>query len=252
MKIEYYKEYSHFLNRDMEYKIYGHAGPVMIAFPAQSGRFFDYEDFHMIESAKKYIESGLIQIVTVDSIDSESWASKDWDYHERILRHEAWFNYIIDELRPSALKHCGKKANTKAYTTGISMGAYHALNFILRRPDLFSKTICLSGIYSASYFFPHYNDELIYLNSPCDYLPNTDPNHEYIKKYRKCEFIVCVGQGNWEDEGINDAWKIKAAFEVLNVPAWIDFWGYDVNHDWDWWQKQFPYYLEHLLMGKQR
>ena len=35
-----------------------------------------------------------------------------------------------------------------------------------------------------------------------------------------------------EDEAKKDAWILKEQFERLAVPAWIDFWGEDVNHDW--------------------
>ena len=34
--------------------------------------------------------------------------------------------------------------------------------------------------------------------------------------------------------------------DILNrqsIPAWIDIWGRDVNHDWPWWRKQLPYFL---------
>ena len=43
MKVAYYKEFSHELNRDMEFKVYGHAGKPCIVFPAQNGRFYDFE-----------------------------------------------------------------------------------------------------------------------------------------------------------------------------------------------------------------
>ena len=42
MKIEWFKEYSHCLDRDMEFKVYGHAGRPILVFPAQNGRFFDF------------------------------------------------------------------------------------------------------------------------------------------------------------------------------------------------------------------
>ena len=44
MKTAYYKEYSHNLGRDMEFKVYGHGGKPMLVFPCQDGRFFDFED----------------------------------------------------------------------------------------------------------------------------------------------------------------------------------------------------------------
>ena len=40
---------------------------------------------------------------------------------------------------------------------------------------------------------------------------------------------------------------LKREFERLNVPAWVDLWGEDVNHDWPWWLIQFPYFISHIL-----
>ena len=37
MKVEYYKEFSHELNRDMEFKVFGHAGKPCLVFPPQDG-----------------------------------------------------------------------------------------------------------------------------------------------------------------------------------------------------------------------
>ena len=75
MQIRYYKEYSRFLNRFMEFKVYGHAGRPIVIFPCQSGRFFDWEDRNMCNAAAPWIDSGKLQIFTVDSIDPESCRS---------------------------------------------------------------------------------------------------------------------------------------------------------------------------------
>ena len=48
MHTRYYKEYSHHLNRDMEFKVYGHAGLPMVVFPCQDGKYFDFEDVRKI------------------------------------------------------------------------------------------------------------------------------------------------------------------------------------------------------------
>ena len=44
MYTEYYKEYSYNLDRDMEFKVYGHAGIPFIVFPCQNGKFYDFEN----------------------------------------------------------------------------------------------------------------------------------------------------------------------------------------------------------------
>ena len=47
MKIEYHKHYSGWLGRDMEFKVYGHAGKPVMFIPCQGGRFMDFEGFNM-------------------------------------------------------------------------------------------------------------------------------------------------------------------------------------------------------------
>ena len=41
--------------------------------------------------------------------------------------------------------------------------------------------------------------------------------------------------------------KVDALLKEKNVPAWIDYWGYDSAHDWAWWRKQIVYFIDKLL-----
>lgn len=50
MKTEYKKEYAAMLGRDVEYKIYGHAGKPVLFIPCMGGRFYDFENFHMTDT----------------------------------------------------------------------------------------------------------------------------------------------------------------------------------------------------------
>ena len=43
MHTEYRKEYSKYLDREVEFKIYGHSGKPCLVFPPQDGKFSDYE-----------------------------------------------------------------------------------------------------------------------------------------------------------------------------------------------------------------
>lgn len=58
MNIEYHRCWSASLNQDMEFKVYGHAGKPVLVFPAQSGRFFEFEDFGMVEAVRELIDTG--------------------------------------------------------------------------------------------------------------------------------------------------------------------------------------------------
>lgn len=245
MQVNYYKEYSHHLNCEMEYKVYGHSGKVCIVFPAQDGRFYDYENFKMVDALSSFIEEGRLQLWCIDSVDKWSWSLKDGNESERIELHERWFNYICEEIVGTIRSR--RNYQDRIITTGCSMGATHALNFFLRRPDIFGGVIALSGVYNASFFFPNYHDERIFYNSITDYMAKMPSDHYYLDMYRNSKIMVCIGQGRWEDVGIGDTRYLDQRFKELNVPAWFDYWGFDVDHDWPWWLKQIPYFMSHML-----
>ena len=65
--------------------------------------------------------------------------------------------------------------------------------------------------------------------------------------YRHRRIVMCVGQGAWEDELLESTRQMDALLRGKNVPAWIDYWGHDVAHDWAWWRKQIVYFMQHML-----
>lgn len=161
MQIRYYKEYSRYLNRMMEFKAYGHAGRPVIIFPCQSGRFYDWEDHGMCNAAAPWIDQGKLQIFTADSIDPESWDNHGPE-RPRIEMQERWYNYVCEELTPRVRainREQGPDHEGRILVGGASMGGGHAVNFYLRRPDLYNGTIALSGLYSSRMFFGDSPDE---------------------------------------------------------------------------------------------
>lgn len=251
MNIKYYKEYSHCLNRDMEFKVYGHSGQPVLVFPSQDGRFYDFENFKMVDTVQDLIEDGKVQLFCCDSIDKESWSANDKNPHDRILVHESWFNYVVNELVPR-INQINKEIDTHhtsngIFTAGCSMGGVHAANFLFRRPDIFKGTLSLSGYYDSDLFFGDYCDELVYNNSPIKFINDMNCDDPIIKKYRQCRIFLCCGQGKWEDDGVRSINKLKELLNNKNIPATIDLWGHDVNHGWDWWKVQFPYFLKQML-----
>ena len=49
MEMQYERWYSPQLGRDMECKVYGHAGKPAVFIPCQDGRFFDFENYGMAD-----------------------------------------------------------------------------------------------------------------------------------------------------------------------------------------------------------
>ena len=240
----YGKSYSSNLGREMEYAVFGNddAGRTCFAFPPQNGRFYDFNNFGMVETVRPWIENGTLRIVCPDAIDQETWSAENKNPRERIELQERWFHYVVDELRPMF------SPDRKSMVCGCSMGGVHAGNFFFRRPDLFDTLLSMSGLFNAQYFFHDYMDNLVYDNSPVHFLRNMPDNHPWINLYGQSRIILCVGQGAWEDDLLYGTRELDAVLTAKNIPHWADYWGTDVRHDWDWWQKQFPYFIK-ILFG---
>lgn len=245
MKSETYAGYSHYLKREMSFSIYGHSGKLLLAFPTQNGRHWDYAGFGMIDALHPWIDDGQLTVACADSIDLESWSNVNHKEEYRIEMQEMWYHYVMDEMLPYVWEITGSFQTVMA--TGCSMGAYHAANFFFRRPDIFDTLIALSGFYRASLFFGDYMDDRVYANSPEDFIRGMPDNHPYIPLYNKRDIIICIGQGPWEDELLLYTRGFDRLLKEKGIHAWFDYWGYDVSHDWLWWRKQIVYFLEKLL-----
>lgn len=245
MHIEYHKWYSERLGREMELKVYGHYGKPILVFPSSGGRFHEFEDFKMIEAASGFINEGKVKFICIDSIDKETWLNKGASDEHIGGRHEAYHRYVTEEVVPFIWQICGAK--TGITTHGCSMGAYHAANFFFKEPGFFDSVLAFSGVYNIKKVLGrNYGTEQIYFNSPLDYLPNmNDP--WFISRYQQSKIVICVGQGAWEDEMIEDTAALKSTLAAKQVDAWIDFWGHDVEHDWPWWRKQLVHFLPHVV-----
>lgn len=230
------------LGQDMTLAIHGHAGRPIVAFPSQDGRYWDFEGFGMVEACRDWLDAGRIRIVAVDGIDGQSWTNHDAHPTDRARRHEAYDRYIAEEVAPLIETELGWGT---AWAAGASMGAYHAANVLFRHPDRFDGLIAMSGIYRLRVFIGDHMDEAVYLQSPLAYLPNLD-DPWYLDRIRRARLALVVGQGRWEEDMLEDLRALGPILAAKRIPAIVDFWGHDVDHDWPWWRRMLPHYLERL------
>ncbi|MBR1870546.1 MAG: esterase family protein [Kiritimatiellae bacterium] len=233
------------LGKDMRVNVYGSGGAPVLMIPTQNGMANQYEDFGIVRLLSDYIDGGRIQLFAVDTVDTESWSAADGDPCARALQQEAYYKYVTDEIIPFV--HNTNASAWRPFVSGCSLGATHAAIFALRRPDLFQGCLALSGVYDAQDFWGGYMDETLYLNSPVHFMANLAKDHPYVQLYNERKLIFCTGTGAWEDEGIRTLGILRDEFAATGIKAWCDFWGPDVNHDWDWWEKQYRYFLPFLL-----
>jgi esterase/lipase superfamily enzyme len=237
------KNFSEFLNQVMVLRVYGKGGKPVLVFPTLKGRYFDFENFGMVESVQKLIDDEKVALITVDSIDAQSLANDLVSPAQRIQRHEEYDQYIIKEVVPFIQNEIAP--NKKIFTAGCDMGGYHAANFFFRYPEVFDGTISLSGWFQLQQFVGNFLNSSVYFHSPLRYLPNLT-DEWFLEKFQQSQIVICAGQGQWEEVALANAHALQQVLNEKEIPCWVDYWGMDVCHDWPWWRKQFPYFLNRL------
>ena len=245
MKKDVIRYFSDRLNRTMKIAIYGEGGIPVLAFPTQNGSCLDLEEHGMIDTLGKWIEEGQMQVYCVETVDSESWLNTNGDKGRRTWLQEQYYHFIVDEV----IRYINKKSSSKMapLVTGFSMGATHAAIVFLRRPELFSGLLAISGIYSSEEYFGTWMDGRLYDSTPTVFLSNMPTSHAYIPLYNNKRIIFCSGQGAFEDEQVRTLKELEEIFRAKGIRAACDYWGFDVTHDWYWWKKMVMYHMPQFL-----
>jgi esterase/lipase superfamily enzyme len=223
---------------------YGHWGRPVLVFPSEQGRATDYESNGMVGALADLIEAGRIKLYCVDSFDAQTWSREDLPLEERAIRHGTYESWIVDHVVPYIYGDCG--GPLEIMTTGCSLGAYHAVNLALKRADLFPLAIGLSGNYDVSAWNAWgERGDATYFNNPVDYVPNLDGDHlQWLRAHVAIELVV--GQGAWETNPTGALPSTRHLAHVLQdkgIRCELDVWGYDVAHDWPWWQREIAHHL---------
>jgi len=222
---------------------YGHWGRAVLVFPSEGGRAGDFANNGMIGAVGGLVEAGRVKLYCVDSYDASSWAARDLPLEERARRHGAYESWIVDQVVPHVVAEGGGAGDVIA--AGCSMGAYHALNFALKRADLFPLALCFSGNYDPSQWHGWgERGDATYFNSPTDYVANLDGDHLEWLRSRLSVLLVC-GQGQWEDTtgALDSTRTVAGLLAAKGIRHEMDLWGHDVPHDWPSWRAQFAHHL---------
>jgi esterase/lipase superfamily enzyme len=233
---------SQHLGRKLYLWQYGDFGRPVLVFPSASGMAHEWENKAMIEQVAPLVNSGKIKLYCVESNVSEAWTKKDGDPAWRLGRHIAYERFVYDELAPFIQADCRSKDIPLA-CTGTSLGAFYALNAVLKRPDIFHYALCLSGRYEMSAFNPIRSSDM-YFQNPLAYLPGL--SGEVLDKIKANVHVDLVcGRGPWEDGNWQETQAVARHLDRLGVSNRLDLWGKDCDHDWPWWRKQVKMYFQY-------
>jgi esterase/lipase superfamily enzyme len=225
---------------------YGHWGRPVLVFPAERGRAADFAANGMVDAVAALIEAGRVKLYCVDAYDGQSWSNEAVPVEERARRHGAYESWILEQVVPSIVDDCGGSAEIA--TTGVSMGAFHALNFAFRRADLFPVALCFSGNYDPT----RWNGwgergDTVYFNNPSDYVAKLHGEHlEWLRG--RLKIVLVCGQGQWEDTtgALESTRRMAGLLSDKGIRHELDLWGADTAHDWPAWRAQLAHHLPRL------
>jgi esterase/lipase superfamily enzyme len=208
----------------MELLVFGHAGDRVVVFPTRQGRFYDYENWGLVDAVRDRIEAGSLQLYCIDSCDSQSlydFGIAPWD---RIARHRAFEEYVLCEVLPFSWS---LNAHSPLVAHGCSIGAYHAVTIAFRHPWLFRKVVGLSGRYDLTRefawyrdLFSGYYDENIYFHTPNHFIPNL-ASDEILRQLRALDIRLAIREGDFFIESNRD---LSAALWAKGVWHAFDVW----------------------------
>ncbi|MBX7156487.1 MAG: alpha/beta hydrolase-fold protein [Candidatus Kapaibacterium sp.] len=224
------------LNKKMEIVTYGDYGFALLLFPSAAADYLEYERFYLIESIKPFIEKGMIKVYSINSINSESWLNSNMRPKAKAIRHQQYNGYITEEVVPFIYNSCNSVV--PIVTSGVSLGAFHAANSMLRRPDLFTGTIAMSGTYNLKWYTDGYWDENCYYNSPVHYLPGMNDSHWLPILQQRKDIYFMTGQGPYEHP--QSSIEMGNLLGKKGIPNYIDVWSKDYSHDWPTWRDMLP------------
>jgi len=231
------------LGLDMPIVTYGHAGHPVLLFPTAAADFLENERFFLVKAIEPLLAAGRIRVFSIDSINRLAWMDRKLPVPEQARRQALYSRYIEEETVPFMRHICGH-GSVRAITTGASFGCFHAANALFRRPDLFGGLIGMSGFYDLSGgYLKGYSDENCYFNNPMWYVGNMEGDGLQLLRER-CNITLVTGQGAYEKPEATE--RFHDLLDSKGVPHTFDKWGYDVNHDWPWWRKMLPHYLERM------
>ncbi|MBO0357101.1 esterase family protein [Hymenobacter sp. BT186] len=234
MRREYYAWDSAALNRRMELLVFGETGARVLFFPTRKARFYDYENWGVMQALQPKIEAGLLQVYCVDSVDAESLYAFDKLPAERICRHLQYQHYILEEVLPLS---AATNPNPFLIAAGCSMGAYHAINLSFRHPNLFGKVVGMSGRYDLTQgmatfqdLFQGYIDENVYLNTPNRFIPNLADDF-YLTQLRRLEITLAIGM---EDAFLQDNLFLSEQLGSKDITHQLYVWEKEAHNPAAW------------------
>ena len=128
--------------------VFGHWGPPLLAFPTSHGDQWELQRQGLLDAIADFIDAGRVKVFCVGSNNHDSFLNKGAHPFHRSWRQRMFDEYIRHEVVPFVHTRC-QTPEIPITTWGASLGAYHAVNTLLRYPQVRKALEGLAGRITA-------------------------------------------------------------------------------------------------------
>ncbi len=236
--------FSHNLGMEMPLVAYGHAGYPLLMFPTAAADYLEYERFLLVDALRPLIKSGRVRAYSINSVNRYSLLNEQAAPPAKAELLTRYDRYVMEEVLPLIRTDTGSH-DARPLVTGASLGAFLSANAYFRHPDHLRGVIAMSGSYDVRSYLDGYFDDNVYFNNPAQYLENLNDAYHLPILRRADAIVILSGQGAYEAP--ERSRQLSRILSAKGIPHTLDLWGHDVNHDWPWWRKMLPHWLDRLL-----
>lgn len=223
---------------------WGEIGAPVLVFATAGGDAEEIERFLMVDACADLLARGVVKLYSVDSLAGRAWFTGRNDTTAGARVQLGFDACIFHEVLPAIRADCNDP-DIEILTAGASVGAYNALNFLCRHPDVTRSAICLSGTYGLERFLEGPMTPEFFEVSPLHFVPAMAEDDERLARLRSRFTLLAHGEGRYEDPA--QSWRVADVLGARGVPNRVDSWGPEWDHDWVTWRAMLPRYLEEFL-----
>lgn len=224
MKAQKLKWRSPSLGHEVTVDVFGEDGTPIIHFDGYPEYCNNRKRKAILSGIRVQIDNEFNQVFCPQLTKEADILNKDLDPLRRLKSYTLYENFIRDELIPRVKKESG---HDYIILSGVEIGAYHALNLMLKHPDHFNKLIAICGPVNIRPFFGDYFSENMYYNNPAEFLPNLNDS-EILNKYRNNDIRLissAIDRYNDQMNILSDNLSMKSVDHI------IDVWGAEQDND---------------------
>ena len=234
------KWHSERIQRPITLVRWGQLGQPVLVLPTAGGDAEEIERWHIIDVLAPLLDAGKIKVYSCDSVAGQALIEREGSPRHRMWLQNMFHQCVRHEIVPAIRQDC-KSPELELWVAGASFGAFHAVAVQCRWPDVFAKTLAMSGTYELKRFFEtdDFSEDFL-VSSPLHFMHLLAGRHLDVLRTRYIHFA----SGEGKAEALWESWWMANALGRAGVPNRVDSWGPSYPHDWLTWRAMMPQILD--------